>query len=194
LDIWVMNCVTQMSGPRRRVRRRGFTLIETALATIIVGTGIVATMQLFAACTQQNRNAGEMTTAMMLASNIQEAMIGLSFNDPGSGRTFYGPESGELLTTYDDVDDFDGFTTNNLAGPIDSMRQPIADLSQYQQLVSVWPVYVNQLTANSNESSPDISKTTYTGAVRVRVRILYRAVSTDPATEVYRTSWVRVDY
>jgi hypothetical protein len=67
--------------------------------------------------------------------------------------------------------------------------------------VSVWPIYPNKLSVNSNESSPDIPKTgtppnvtaPYTGAVRVRVRILYQAKPTDVATEVYRASWVRVD-
>jgi hypothetical protein len=53
---------------------------------------------------------------------------------------------------------------------------------------------VNQLTANSDESSPDIPKTSYQGAVRVRARILYRVTPQSPALEVYRTSWIRVDY
>jgi hypothetical protein len=121
-------------------------------------------------------------------------MIGLSFNDPGTGRTFFGPETGELLDTWDDVDDFDGFSSGSLGGPIDSMREPITELLQYEQVVSVWPVYINQLTANSNEASPDLPKTSYQGAVRVRARILYRVTPQAPAVEVYRTSWIRVDY
>src|SRR4051812_43935980 len=49
---------------RRRRGPRGFTLIETALATIIVGVGIVASMQLFATCSVQNRVSNQMTAAM----------------------------------------------------------------------------------------------------------------------------------
>lgn len=184
-----------LSGHRvhARPRFRGFTLIEAALATVIIGVGFVATMQLFAACTQQNRDAEEMTTAMMLASNIQEATIGLSFNDPGTGRSFFGPEAGELLSTWDDIDDFDGFSSASLGAPIDSLRQPIPELAQFEQAVSVWPVYVSQLSSNSSETSPDLPKSSYQGAVRVKVRILFRAHPSDPASEVYRTSWIRVD-
>lgn len=173
----------------RSARRKGFTLIETALATLIVGVGVVATMRLFASCSIQNRESAELSTAMMLATNIQEATGGLSFADPGVPNHF-GPETGESLGTYDDVDDFDGASYNP---PIDSLRQQITSLGQYTQVVSVWPINPSQLSSNSNESSPSIPKTTYTGAVRVRVRILYRAEPADVAGEVYRASWVRVN-
>src|SRR5689334_21197888 len=57
-----------------RPKRRGFTLIEAALTTFIIGTAVLATVQLFAACTQQNSVAAQGTTAMLLASHIQETM------------------------------------------------------------------------------------------------------------------------
>jgi type II secretory pathway pseudopilin PulG len=176
---------------RRRVRlRRGFTLIEAALTTLIVGTGILSMMMLFANCTQQNATATQMTTAMLLASHIQEAMAALPFNDPVFGSSNFGPEPGETLQTYNDVDDFDGSRFNP---PIDATRQSIPDAAQYTQVVSVVPVYSNQLSSNTNESSPSITKSTYTGAVRVRVKILYQRIPGMPVTEVYRTSWIRVD-
>ena len=171
-------------------RRRGFTLIEASLATVIVGVGVLSMMQLFTACTIQNHSAANTTTAMLLAENIQETMAGVSFSDPAYGRTYFGPEPGQTLPSYDDIDDFDGRT---FSPPIDSTRTPIAGLSQYSQVVSVWPVYPNQLSANSNTASPDVSQTTYTGAARVTVRILHRKNPGDVASEVYRTSWIRVD-
>lgn len=171
-------------------RRRGFTLIEAALATMIVGLGIVATMRLFATCTIENRNSNQMSAAMMLTSNIQEAMGGLSFADPGTAHAVFGPEGGEVLATYDDIDDFDSASFNP---PIDSLRQPVNGMSQYTQAVSVWPVYPTKLSVNSNETTPDLPKTTYTGAVRVRVRVLYRATPDEVPQEVYRASWVRVE-
>jgi prepilin-type N-terminal cleavage/methylation domain-containing protein len=173
-----------------RPLRRGFTLVETALATLIVGVGVAATMQLFATCTLENRAAGQMSVATMLTTNVQEAMGGLSFADPGTQHLVFGPETGESLATYEDIDDFDGSTFNP---PIDSLRAAIPDLNQYSQVVSVWPVYPNKLNVNNNESSPDIAKSTYTGALRVRVRILYRATPSAVPAEVYRASWVQVD-
>ena len=164
--------------------------MEAALATIIVGAGVFATFNLFASCTKQNRLAGQMSVAMMLVSNAQEAMGGFAFSDPGLALAYFGPEPGEVLATYDDVDDFDGSTLNP---PIDSLRAPIEQLSQYSQVISVWPVRPNSPSDNSNESAPDVPKSSYTGAVRVRVRILYRVTPEAIPEEVYRASWIRLD-
>jgi type II secretory pathway pseudopilin PulG len=171
--------------------RAGFTLLETALATIIIGVGVLAIMGLFDACTQQNKAGAQATTAMLLAGHIQELMEGLPFCDPVKGAATFGPETGETLSSFNDIDDFDGQTFNP---PIDSTRTPVASLSQYSQVVSVMPVYPNQPSVNTDESKPAIPKTTYTGAVRVRVKVLYRANPTDLPKEVYRAQWVRLDH
>ena len=176
---------------RRRGAPRGFTLAEAALTTVIVGLGILSMIELFATCTIQNAAGARMTTAMLLTSHIQEAMAGLPFNDPLTSSSHFGPEPGETLATFNDVDDFDGSRFNP---PIDATRQRLPLQQQYTQVVSVMPVYTNQLSANTNESAPTISKTTYTGAVRVRVKILYQRTPADPAAEVYRASWIRTDH
>ena len=179
--------------------RRGFTLLEAMLATMIVGVGILSMMQLFTACTLQNRSALNMTTAMLLAQNVQETMAGLSFADPAFGRTYFGPEPGQTLGSYDDIDDFDDgdggkgtAAAKILNPPIDSTRQPISQLAQYAQDVSVWPVYWNKLNSNTNPWSPDVSQLSDQDAARVTVRILHRRTATDAWTEVYRLSWIRV--
>jgi type II secretory pathway pseudopilin PulG len=171
-------------------RGRGFTLIEAALTTVIIGLGVLAAMQLFEACTRQNATSAQMTTALMLAGHVQEMTQHLAFNDPATGRTTFGAETGESLATYDDLDDFDGRTFNP---PLDATRASMSDLSRYSQAVSVWPVYPDDLGVNTNEASPDIPKTTYTGAVRVCVQILYRSrLDAVPAT-VYVAAWTRFD-
>jgi prepilin-type N-terminal cleavage/methylation domain-containing protein len=180
---------------------RGFTLIETSLALVIVGTGVLAALQLSGVCTNASTNAARTTTARMLADNIREAMAGLEFRDPTSG-TKWGAEVGEETTaSYDDVDDFDGFwveatksapgTTHN--PPIDSMRAPIPKLSQYQQVVTVMPVDPNDLSGNSNEASPSLPKGTYTGALRVRVRVQYLTAPGARPIDLYTMSWIRTD-
>lgn len=175
-------------GGFRQGFRNGLTLIECALAVVIVGTGVVATMQLFASCTRDNQAAVAMTSAVMLSEAIGEITQGLPFSDPETGRNIFGAELGETLQAYDDVDDFDGHSFNP---PLDAQRQPITDLPQYTQLVTVAPVLANDPDSNINES--DISRTAYTGVVRVKVRVLYRARPTAALEEVYRTSWLRYD-
>ena len=70
------------------------------------------------------------------------------------------------------MDDFDGSSFNP---PIDATRTQIPQLSQYTQVVTVLPVFANKLNANTNPAAPDLPKSTYTGAVRVQVRIMYQA-------------------
>jgi len=154
-------------------RRRGFTLIEASLAVTIVGTAILAMMQLFATCTQHNRAGASMTTALYLANNIQEAVADLPFNDPVGGKSNFGKETGETLATFDDIDDFNGYSSTP---PIDSQRTPVPELSTYTQAIIVQAVDPNRLTLAASG----------TDAVRVTVRILY------DGAEVYQTSWVRM--
>ncbi|HRK31656.1 MAG TPA: hypothetical protein PLD59_11305 [Tepidisphaeraceae bacterium] len=175
---------------RAKSARRGFTLIEAALATIIVGTGVLAAVELFGVCAKQNMHGTHSTVAIMLSTNVQEAMGLLSFRDPQLGGATFGPETGETLASYDDLDDFNNLT---LSPPIDANRQPIAELGQYSQLITVRPVYPNQLSSNSNDASPTISTSTDTGAMRVRVRVMYRPSPNVPAEEVFERSWVRLD-
>ena len=179
--------------------------MEAMLATVIVGVGVTASMTLFATVSKQNRAASDMTTAMHLAQNIQETMAGLPLCDPEFGSEYFRFEPGQdlrALHLYDDIDDWDGFSTRNpalnLSGPIDSTRTPLPSLSQYAQVVSVWPLAVSDgttahnLTINTNPAAPDSPQTGYTGAARITVRILYRQIPTDPDTEIYRSSWIRV--
>jgi len=170
--------------------RRAFTLLESALATIIIGVGVLAVMGLFEACTRQNRAGAAPTTAMLLAGHIQELMEGLPFSDPVRGRVTFGPETGETVAFFNDIDDFDNQTFNP---PIDSTRTAVPALSQYTQVITVMPVYPNQPSSNADEAKPEIPRATYTGAVRVRVKILYRLRPADPPQEVYRAQWIRLD-
>jgi prepilin-type N-terminal cleavage/methylation domain-containing protein len=173
----------------RRQSRRGFTLIEAMLTLVIVGVGFFSMLGLYAACSTQNRVSGNMTTAMLLANNVQEAMANATFNDPLSGKVVFGPEASETLATFDDVDDFDG---QNFTPPIDSMRQQIPELEKYSQAVTVVPVYPNRLSSNSDPDAPEIADSTYTGAVRITVVVIYTG-RPETAYEAYRMSWIKMN-
>lgn len=156
----------------------GFTLIETALATVIVGVGVVAMMQLLTVCSSQNSGASQSTTAIYLAQCVQEMMADLPFNDP-SGAGFGREESGGLLT-WDDVDDFNGWDTT-AGAPVDATRQPLTNLNCYAQAVTVQEVSPNNLTLALPGSDCKL----------VTVRILYRRTTAGVWTEIYRSTWLR---
>ena len=188
-DITAMALRTDIRQPcPARLQRRGFTLIEAALTTFIIGTAVLATVQLFATCTQQNSVAAQGTTAMFLASHVQETIAGLPVSDPSYANTYFGPSRAKRC----------GFTTTwttstarRSTPPIDATRTQIPQLSQYTQAVTVVPVLANKLNANTNPTALDLPKSTYTGAVRVQVRIMYQRTPASPTVEVYRTSWLR---
>ena len=179
------------AGATARPRpRRGFTLPEASLAVLIVGVGFLAVMELFGACTMENQRSAQVTTAQLLCTNIQELTASLAFKDPYYAATTWGAESAEALNSYNDVDDFDGQSFNP---PVDSTRGAIPQLARYTQVVTVMPVDPNRPGNNTDTVKPEIGKGTYTGAVRVRVSVLYRARPTEAPVEVLRSAWVRLD-
>jgi type II secretory pathway pseudopilin PulG len=102
-------------------RRGGFTLIEAAMATVIIGVAFTAMLQLIAAGTKANGEGTEMTTAINLAANIHEASVRVA---------------------YDDLFDLRG--TQN--PPVDARLHSITGMPGWQQVVEVSYVDENRLT------------------------------------------------
>ena len=170
----------------RRSVRGGFTLIEAAVTTSIVGIGFLAVMELFTACTRQTVVADHTTTALMLTGQIEEMLTLLPMDDPTVGSQLsFGPEEA-TLAEYDDVDDFAGIDGGGMSfnPPIDCRRQPITSLGSYTQKIKVIRVLPDAL---------GVSVGGYSGACRVEMVILYSPVAGEEPAEVYRQSFVRFD-
>ena len=76
---------TRAFAQRRIVRhhhRRGFTLIETALATVIIGVGVLALVDSQAAFLASNAWSTQTATANYLANEIREMTRRLPKHDP----------------------------------------------------------------------------------------------------------------
>lgn len=131
---------------RSSVARRGFTLIEAALATIIIGVGVVALVEAHQSFMRTNQWSSHAAAATYLGNELREYMRNFPKHDPASGLWFdsgdlqgWGPETGEVtLEDLDDLDDFDGVAFGSgftlpgawveLAGPVDSRGQVIPEL------------------------------------------------------------------
>jgi len=111
-------------GGRRR--RGGFTLIEAAIATVIIGVAFTAMLQLIAKGTEANGEGTALTTAINLAGNIHEA---------------------SLRKTYDKI----FLLRGTHSPPYDASEHPIAGMTGWTQVVGVAYVDENNIT----QSVPD---------------------------------------
>ena len=169
--------------------RRGFTLIETALATIIVGVGVVAIVSAQQAFHIKNNWSTHASTATLLGNEIREMTISLPRHDPVNGLAFWGSEPNELwVGDFDDVDDFDGddggliFSAALGNGPINARREIIANMDGWAQIVQVYNIDPFNITSIQPNGTTDL--------LRVEVVVTYQAPADINPREMTRVSWI----
>src|SRR3954451_16142308 len=93
----------------RTTHRKGFTLMEAMLTTIIVGVGTVAMVQLLAAGTMANADSTDQMQGITLCNNVREMMQMSSkfYFSSQTSPSHWGLEAPETKWTGDDLDDFD---------------------------------------------------------------------------------------
>ncbi len=177
--------------PKRRSRASGFTLIEAALTTVIVGTGVLAIVAAQQAYHQKNDWAQRTGTAMLLANEVRELTMPMSMTDPITGTTFIGPEPGETTVgDYDDLDDFAGvpvggvYPGTTFDPPIDAMRRQIPDMPGWSQKIEVRSVWETDI-----DSTLPIPLGT-TPMLRMTVDVLYQGPNDASASSITQLSWV----
>ena len=92
MDAQVRKAVLIMNKGRVRPQERGFTLLESLLSILIVGLGIVAMMQLFAAGTEVNSFGNKLSTGVIFAEQVRAETDEIVFDDllDYDGQTFAG--------------------------------------------------------------------------------------------------------
>jgi hypothetical protein len=175
----------------RRRRDRGFTLIEAALATVIVGTGVLSILAAQQAYHRKNGWANHAGTAMLLANEIRELTFGMPLHDPTTGATYLGPEPGEAdVKDYDDIDDFAGVVSMGIGSgttfspPINALRQQIPDMEQWTQNVMVEGVDPD------NISSSITRPLSSSNVVRVTVTVTFQATPESEPQKMGTLMWV----
>ena len=183
----------RLAGGRRRAsRRRGFTLIEAALTTVIIGTGVLAILAAQQAYHKKNDWAGRESTAMLLANELRELTMVLPMHDPLSGADSMGPETNEnSITDYDDLDDFAGEVDENGIGsglvfspPVNALRAQIGDLEGWTQEIKVENVLPDNISSTFTQPLGT------TDLMRVTVTIKYRKPTSDVADTITSLTWL----
>jgi Tfp pilus assembly protein PilV len=156
--------------PVARRRPRGFTLVEAALTMVIIGTGVMAMLQLLTAGTMSNSSAAELTTAVQLANNVHEIALSLPFTcaaNPTS--TTYKDAGGPANYTY--LWDLNGDTYKP---PLDIRRNAINTYATWTQQVTVQSVDPTNLDA-VRPNSVTLPTARLTVVVKHNAKIVYKA-------------------
>jgi prepilin-type N-terminal cleavage/methylation domain-containing protein len=165
---------TLTKSPARRLSNRGFTLVEVAMATAIIGLGVTALLVSVASGTRANDSGQKLTQATFLAGEIREWTCKLPFKDPNSSNAGNPPgldpsDNG----TPNDLDDLLGAV---YSPPRDGSGAPIADMVGWtQQITLTWRNPTN-LSLVVTPGNSDI--------VNVDVKILFHS------KEVTSASWL----
>lgn len=169
---------------------RGFTLIETALATVIVGTGVLAIVSAHQAFFKQNEWSTHASTAQRLGNEIRELTLHMPRHDPVTGTAFWGPEPNELaLQDFDDLDDFDGedgdgmvFSAAQGNGPVSALGYTLTGMEGWSQRVTVENVDPYNLTSVVPDGTSEM--------VRMCVIVEYQGPGDDAPREITRVTWI----
>lgn len=122
--------------------RAGFTLLETMMALVIIGVGVLAFVEAQKSFIQANSWSSQAATGQLLANEIRERMRRLPRHDPvlglflqaganNSSSTLVGwgrETQGQTVADLNDVDDFDGLTfgvAGQYPGPINAFGEVI---------------------------------------------------------------------
>ena len=178
------------SNRRRATGRRGFTLIESAVAVVIVGTGVLALVAAQQAWHSQNAWAERAAIGARLGNEIREMTFDCPRHDPVTGASVWGPELNEVdILDFDDLDDFDGDLGNGLVlsgadgtGPVNALREVIPGMDEWTQTVQVFNVDPANVNIDVDDADSDM--------MRVEVTIDWKGASTSEATTVTRVTWI----
>ena len=122
----------------RTRHRAGFTLLETSMALVIIGVGVLAFVEAQNSFIKNNAWSSQAATATLLANEVREMSRHLPRHDPvtglflqgtGGGATLHGwgRENGEVtVQDIDDIDDLDGTKFGDggdFPGPINSFGE-----------------------------------------------------------------------
>lgn len=157
--------------------KSGFSLVEVLIAVLLVGLAIASLMTANAAFTKANGAGTDLSTAEFLIGQIRELTMLLPVIDPQDELATFGPESGETLAGYDDLDDFNGAT---FSPPISAERTTLNEFPAYSQQITVQNVNASnfeQVVANHSSNF-----------VRVTVHVYLNS------RQISSASWLRARY
>jgi len=98
---------------KQRFARKGNSLIELTLATLLVGVLLSAALTATGQSLLAQRKTADRIAGQQLATTMLAEVLAKPYNDPGGSLSILGLDLLEILSqesSYDDVDDYHGHT------------------------------------------------------------------------------------
>ncbi|MFO0860269.1 MAG: hypothetical protein U0570_06920 [Phycisphaerales bacterium] len=151
-----------MSHPKHPTHH-AVTLIECAGASIILGLMLVAGLRAAAGAGASQAASARALSGTLLAESLLNEVLAKSYEE-APGTASLGLDAGELATdktTFDDVDDYNGWTESP---PKAFDGSALPSMTNWSRSVAVLRV---------STSSPDSSSASETGLKRIEVTVKY---------------------
>lgn len=140
------------------IDERGAILVEVSITYVILALALAALVPTFILSLKANKNTEKIQTAGVLAAGLMEEVTLRKWDETISSSTYtsspsatLGADAGETAgtkTTYDDIDDFNGYSESPVMDP---MGGAVAGLSGYTRSVTV--TYVDSDLAASGTTT-----------------------------------------
>jgi len=164
-------------------RRGGFSLVETAIATVLVGGLFVVAMNMVGASRITQSRYADREQALLVAEDLLNEILAMPYEEPGGGAAF-GIEVGESLnlrTSFDDTDDYHGI---NESPPIDRDGNAVPGAERFVREVAVQWVELDD---------PETVSPSETGVKRVTVTVSLAGRKLAELSGLRTASWPSVN-
>ena len=175
-----------MTSKNRRHCRCGASLVEVAMASLLVGVLLIAALNSVGARLRHQSILAERQQAHRLAEQLLAEVLEHRYDDPDETPSF-GPEaseSGGTRDVFDDVDDFNGW---DQTPPVDRDGTTLANSTGWRRTVDVAYVPTNDMTgvSGSDQGLKRITVNIYLDAQLIVSRIGVRSSAWEEANASY---------
>jgi MSHA pilin protein MshD len=143
----------------RCVRSGGFTLVEATFSLVIVAIMMSAALATLGTAARSRNNQQETLRGITLARRLMSEIVSKSYQQANFVTATLGPELGETRATFNDVDDYAGYSDSP---PVDSSGSAIAGYTGWTRSVEVKWVDASTLLPVTVQAETGVKRITVT--------------------------------
>ncbi len=159
-----------------RAFRRGINLVEVTLSTVLVGALVLVALQSVGNIGRTWRSTSQVVDGQGLVQELLWEVLAQAYVEPGDDDGF-GPESGESnRLSFDDLDDYDGWTESPVSDP---SGNPLSGYSGWSRTVVVEKInpstYVSKPSNSADSGLRCVTVTVTSPTSKTTIAMAYRS-------------------